>query len=34
MIGWGIAVFFNYRAAYKDTNSMAEKEYKKLKNKQ
>lgn len=34
MIGWGIAVFLNYRAVYKNTNSMAEKEYEKLKNKQ
>ncbi|HXR84882.1 MAG TPA: 2TM domain-containing protein [Hanamia sp.] len=34
MLGWGIAVFFNYRAAFKSKDSMAEKEYQKLKNKQ
>ena len=34
MLGWGIGVFFNYLAAYKNTNSMVEKEYQKLKNKQ
>lgn len=34
LLGWGIALFFNYRAAYKNNNSMAEKEYNKLKNKQ
>ncbi|MEO9020812.1 MAG: 2TM domain-containing protein [Ginsengibacter sp.] len=34
MLGWGIGVFFNYLAAYKSGNSMAQKEYDKLKNKQ
>lgn len=34
MLGWGIGVFFNYLAAYKNNTSMAEKEYQKLKNKQ
>ncbi|MEO8854073.1 MAG: 2TM domain-containing protein [Ginsengibacter sp.] len=34
MVGWGIGVFFNYLGAYKSHNSLAEKEYQKLKNKQ
>jgi uncharacterized BrkB/YihY/UPF0761 family membrane protein len=34
MIGWGIGVYFNYLAVYKNHNSMAEKEYQKLKQKQ
>jgi hypothetical protein len=34
MVGWGIGVFFNYLSAYRNTSSMAEKEYQKLKNKQ
>lgn len=33
MVGWGIGVFFNYLAAYRMHNSLAEKEYQKLKNK-
>jgi len=31
---WGIGVIINYRIAYKNNNSVAEKEYQKLKNKQ
>lgn len=34
MFGWGIGVLFNYLGVYKNTNSLAEKEYEKLKNKQ
>jgi uncharacterized protein (DUF486 family) len=34
MLGWGIGLFFNYLAAYKSHNSLAEREYQKLKNKQ
>jgi hypothetical protein len=34
MVGWGIGLFFNYLSAYRNTNSWAEKEYQKLKNKQ
>ena len=33
MFGWGIGVFFNYLGVYKSTNQLAEREYKKLKNK-
>lgn len=33
-LGWGIGVFFNYRDAYNDVTRLAEKEYKKLKDKQ
>ncbi len=29
-LGWGIGVFFNYRDAYSDTTSNAEREYQKL----
>jgi hypothetical protein len=32
MVGWGIGIFFHYVAAYKNQNSLAEKEYNKLKN--
>ena len=34
MVGWGIGVFFNYLAAYRNNNPLAEKEYQKLKGKQ
>ena len=34
MVGWGIGIFFNYLAAYRSGNSLANKEYQKLKNKQ
>lgn len=34
MIGWGIGLVFHYYSAYKRKNSLAEKEYEKLKNKQ
>lgn len=34
MVGWGIGVFFHYIYAYKMHDTLAEKEYKKLKNKQ
>jgi hypothetical protein len=33
MLGWGIGVLFNYVDVYKSRNSLAEKEYEKLKNK-
>ena len=33
LIGWGIGVLFNYVDVYKSRNSLAEKEYEKLKNK-
>ena len=33
MVGWGIGIFFNYLTAYKNKDSLAEKEYKKLKDK-
>lgn len=34
MVGWGIGVIFHYIYTYKMHNNLAEKEYKKLKNKQ
>ncbi len=33
MFGWGIGIFFQYISVYKNSNALAEKEYKKLKNK-
>ena len=33
MVGWGIAVFFNYLTAYKNKDFLAGKEYKKLRDK-
>ena len=33
MLGWGIAVFFNYLAAYRNQDTAIDKEYQKLKNK-
>lgn len=32
-IGWGLGVLFNYKEAYSDKDSLAEKEYEKLVNK-
>jgi hypothetical protein len=32
MLGWGIGVLFNYVGVYRSRNSLAEKEYEKLKN--
>ena len=32
MLGWGIGLFFHYIGAYKSTDTLAEKEYEKLKN--
>lgn len=32
MLGWGIALFFHYMAAYSNKETLAEKEYHKLKN--
>ena len=34
MLGWGIGLFFNYIAAYRNNDSLTDKEYQKLKNKQ
>ncbi|MEO8961870.1 MAG: 2TM domain-containing protein [Ginsengibacter sp.] len=33
MVGWGIGIFFNYLTAYKTKDSLAEKEYKRLRDK-
>ena len=33
MIGWGIGVFFNYLGAYRNNDSMTDREYRKLKDK-
>ncbi|MEO8943681.1 MAG: 2TM domain-containing protein [Ginsengibacter sp.] len=33
MVGWGIGVLFNYVGVYRSRNTLAEKEYEKLKNK-
>ena len=33
MVGWGIGIFFNYLTAYKNKDFLAEKEYKKLRDK-
>lgn len=34
MLGWGIGLFFHYISAFKSEDTMAEKEYQKLKDKQ
>ena len=34
MLGWGIGLFFNYIAAYRNNDALTDKEYEKLKNKQ